>query len=209
MLATAAAVGGLTSLASAGVVFFDSFEGDLGLGLAAPGGYTQYDAPNTLNSVMTWAVGAGPGGGTHGVDQITTGYSPTPFPDGVSALDMNGLDTGSITTTMNTTAGQAYRMSFWAAGNGTGLSGSVLGAADSASGTFFSDSSVWQMFTLDFVAGGNTAIISFTALTPPGSGGLTLDAVSVSTIPLPTGAAAGLAGLAGLGLIRRRRVSVL
>lgn len=185
------------SVCGAATVLFSSFEGDLGVANATGNLYKTYNAGRVIEG---WTVGGA------GVDQITApGYSPAPYPDGTKALDLNALNRGSISRLLETVIGSTYAVSFYLAGNGvTGTVGTNPGSL-----VFTGSSSAWVQKSFNFVATTTSTELSFAALTPNGSGGVTIDAILVTTpdlaptpIPLPAASSAGL--MLGMGLMGRR-----
>lgn len=176
---------------SAATVLFSSFEGNLGVADASGGGYNTYNAGRVIDG---WTVGGA------GVDQILNSFSPVPFPDGDAALDLNALGQGAITRSLATVVGQSYDVSFSLSGNGvTGTVGTEPGSL-----VFTGSLDAWVQQSFSFVATSASTELSFTALTPGGAGGVTIDKIAVTTaaIPLPAASSAGL--VLGMGLMGRR-----
>lgn len=165
---------------------------------------------------------------TNNVDIFSNGVLSTTAVahDGVQALDLVGFgDTGAISQSFATTAGQTYRLSF-AYGNNPVSTGSasadvrVLDGATSllaASITHASSTLAdfhWDLFDATFVGTGGTVSLSFVNTVGGSNGGILLDAIAVDAVtapppgvPVPGTAALALAGLLaiGCGAFGRRR----
>lgn len=195
------------SMASAASIFSDDFESP-----AITTAYQEFTSlaenpSSTTYTMGVWTVTSG------SVDIINstfagTAYSPTPYPSPVQAVDLNGNENGSIETTISTTPGDSYLLSFYLAGNQT-ITASTSAAAGATSNTFSSGDDKWRQYSMPFTASSSSTIISFTSLAPAGTSGPTLDSVEVDTVPTP---ASAMGGAALLGLVyvgnkfRTRRV---
>lgn len=146
-------------------------------------------------------------------------WSPHPLTayDGTQLLDLVGVGTsGGISQSFATTAGDVYEVTFAYANNsGSGPSASagvtvVDGVTTLLStlvthSTTTADSFNWTIADMTFVASGSSATLSFLDTSHLDGGGIYLDAVSVTDAPEPVSLAVFGVGLAGVGLIRRRR----
>lgn len=182
----------------AATIFNDGFNAD-----AAPGLFqTIYDG----DVLGPWTVGGS-------VDWIGGYWQPA---EGDGSVDMSGNYPGSLSTMLDTIAGQDYTLSFFLAGNPDGGNStktlnvqvgslnqdfhfSTVGHSESSMG--------WLLETVSFVATNNPSL-KFTSL-DDSAYGAALDGVVVSSstaVPEPASCALMLTGLAGvIALIRRRR----
>jgi len=183
--------------AQASTVFSDGFN-------FTPPAAAPFVTVNAGGTIGPWTVGAG------GVDWITGYWQPA---EGNGSVDLSGLANGSVSTTLSTVAGQAYTVKFYMAGNPDGApaiktldlqAGNLdeLFTFDDAGNTL--GSMGWILKTASFTATGSQTTLTFSseAGTPYGPA---LDGVTVTTVPEPATYAFALLGLAGIGLIRRRR----
>lgn len=141
--------------------------------------------------------------------------------DGQRAVDLNmeGVNTGTLSQSFTTTVGSWYDLSFWLAGPGlnwgtqrqvlvdvAGLDDVVFTIAASAP-----TSLVWGLQTLTFQAVASTTTLSFASADSTGYWGALIDNASVtaaSTVPEPGSVALLGLGLAALGVSRKRKPQV-
>jgi len=156
------------------------------------------------------------------VSSLTAGGN-APAIEGNQYLDLVGRgSTGAIQQTFGTVAGQTYQLSF-AYGNNP-WSTSTASASVTVYDTFgnvlldyvthntsTTTNLDWQSYSNTFVATSATTTLSFATTVGTNSGGILLDAVDVSgpsgaaATPLPAAWLTMMSGLAGMGLVARRR----
>ena len=188
--------------AQAATIFSNGFNGPP----ASGSGFTSVNS----GTIGPWTVGLG------GVDWISSYWVPE---EGDGSVDTAGNAPGSLSTMLNTIAGQTYTLSFYLAGNPDG--GNAVKRLEVQVGTVnqvftfnttghTKTSMGWVLESVSFVASGNDTL-TFTSLDTlvtgaPSPYGAALDGVSVSTtaIPEPATYAFALLGLIGVGLFRRR-----
>lgn len=168
-----------------------------------PGGYTTYSTGATFGG---WTVGSG------SVDLIGS-YWQAP-PEGGRSVDLDGGTRGSIFQALNLSAG-SYLLSFYLSGNpdGPGPVKSVSVSVGDQSDVVFSHSvphtksaMAYEFHTLSFTTAGATTL-TFTGADTINAYGAAIGGVSVTAVPEPASYALGLAGLAVLGFVGRRRAS--
>lgn len=198
-LAAIAAMG-LLAAAPAGAVPFQNGSFETGLN---PGGFTTLAAGNT--SITGWTVGG------VNIDYIGTYWQPA---DGSRSIDLNGGGAGSIFQTFDTIAGVNYRVIFALAGNPDGAPAIKTGTVSAANSTQNFSFDVtgdsrpnmgWIDTTFYFQAVATSTTLTFSS-TIPGFFGPALDNVRVAAVPEPVTLSLLGAGLAGIGMVRRRRV---
>jgi choice-of-anchor C domain-containing protein len=186
--------------AQASVIFIDGFNFDQG---SVPNSFTTVDS----GLIGPWTVGG------NGVDRIG-GYWQAA--EGNGSIDMSALAAGTLTTNLTTVPGENYLLSFYLAGNPDGgdsvkLVNVSVGSLDR---TFSFDisgvsksSMGWVLESASFTAPGSVTSLTFTSL-ENNAYGPALDGVTVSTAtPEPATYIIALLGLAGMGLLRRRRLA--
>jgi choice-of-anchor C domain-containing protein len=208
-LAAALAFLGAASPASAVVNLISNGSFEFGTNDAAPGGFSTI--PGSA-SISNWLVGGS-------VDWIN-GYWQAQ--SGTHSVDLNGTSIGSLQQTIATVAGQAYSLTFYVSANPDNipnpgsdsrtLEASAGGASMSFGYTAFlppnSRSQMnWDLRTFNFVATGESTLISFASTTPEGNCcyGIALDNVAVSAVPELSTWAMMLIGFGGLGFFAYRR----
>lgn len=149
--------------------------------------------------------------------------------DGNNFVELDSTHNSSMLTTLATTAGQTYSLSFWYSGrpasatyNTAFPSGVVPASSDGLSvdygtgavavhsPTDTTSDNLWKEFTAIFTATGPSTTLMFSATGKDDSYGSSLDDISVLAVPVPEPAtmammAAGMLGLLGLGFRRGRR----
>jgi choice-of-anchor C domain-containing protein len=185
--------------------------------IVANGGFETPTAPTNNFSTLSgsqltgWTISQG------NVDLIGPGYWQPAA--GSQSLDLNGnAGPATIYQDVTLTLGGTYRLSFAMAGNVEGpptLKTMTVGIGGIDLGTFSfnaagrSPSAMgWETFTRDFTATTPTMRLTFASTTPGCCTGPALDAVSitqVSTVPEPSTYALIATGIAGLGMVARRR----
>lgn len=197
MLLAATVVAGSSGVALAAPLFFDDFNADAqGLGLTFLTNWTA--TPGDVDVIGTGSFDFYPGNGNY--------------------IDLNGYNNATLTTNsaLSFVLGQTYEISFnfgYNMGSGPsneqlsfGLGSTTLGTLNSA--ILATANPNFGTWTYIFTASSSFSATLFFAdlnATPDDNGGPVIDNVSVAAVPLPAGAPLLLAGLAGLGLLKRRR----
>ena len=147
--------------------------------------------------------------------------------DGNNFVELDSTHNSSMLTTIETTAGQSYELTFWYSGrprsatdNSAFASGVVPASSDGLSVNYgagtvavhsptdTTDDNLWREFTAIFTATGPSTTLMFGATGKDDSYGSSLDDISVVVVPEPATLAMMAAGLLGLlGLGRRRNAS--
>ncbi|HLL27669.1 MAG TPA: DUF642 domain-containing protein [Xanthobacteraceae bacterium] len=148
------------------------------------------------------------------VDIVSASFSPggAPAYQGTQFLDLVGYgSTGDILQTFNTQAGKTYALSFAYGNNPWSTSTAaaafdVLGNSGLLAGTITHSGSTtgninWVVYTGTFVADSSSTTLRFDNTIGGGSGGVLLDAVSVSAVPELSTWAMMLIGFAGMGFV--------
>jgi choice-of-anchor C domain-containing protein len=164
--------------------------------------------PASGGSINDWLIGGS-------VDWIN-GYWQAQ--DGTHSVDLNGTSIGNLQQTIATVAGQAYTLTFYVSGNPDNGAGSPTLLASAGDTTMNFGYSIfippnsrsemnWDLRSLNFVATGESTIISFASTTPEGNCcyGIALDNVAVSAVPELSTWGMMLLGFAGIGFLTYRR----
>ncbi len=177
--------------------------------------FTSYNAGDT--TLTGWIIGAA------GVDHIGSYWVAQ---DGSQSIDLNGLNSGTLSQSFATVIGQTYFLTFFYANNPDGLANgfpvesgtvSVDGVGNRLNQTVFHSGSTnaamdWTRFTGSFVADSLVTTLTFTGGST-GAYGLALDNVSVTEAPEidPASSTLPFTLLMGLALVgagrRQRRLS--
>ncbi|MEO1363637.1 MAG: VPLPA-CTERM sorting domain-containing protein [Pseudomonadota bacterium] len=129
-------------------------------------------------------------------------------------MDLSGPSAGRVSQTITgMTIGQAYKVSFWMAGNPDSKTDPIkslsAGIGMAGGGTFNFDVTnesrpnlSWEEMSFTFTAGATSGNLFFQSLeiNPYGPA---LDNISISAVPLPAGGLLLLGGLLGFGALRR------
>ncbi|NCS19094.1 MAG: choice-of-anchor C family protein [Microcystis aeruginosa G11-06] len=159
-----------------------------------PGSSLQLDAVSTV--ITGWTVSQGT------IDYIGTAWQAS---EGARSLDLQGLASGGIQQTFNTTIGETYRVTFDLAGNpikemrvsaggsSADFSFDITGKSNSNMG--------WLSKSWDFTANSTTTTLEFTGL-GNSDAGAALDNVSVIALSSPSiPEPSSMLGLLGLGVL--------
>lgn len=199
--AAIAALAIVPSSVQAATIVNGSFE----LGAISPGSFTTLGGGST--TITGWLVGGS------SVDYMG-GYWQAA--DGSRSVDLAGSGLGAISQTIDTVAGQAYRVAFAIARNPdggltprTGLVEVVGGpslALSFGNGASSRSNMGWQYRNFDFVASSASTTLRFASdSTASGFYGLALDDVSISAVPEPSTWMTIIAGLGVVAFAMRRR----
>ena len=184
-------------VSAAPVITNGSFES---LGFAAPTGFIILPVGST--AVSGWSIG-----GAAGVDYFKVA---TVVSDGLYSIDLvRGPGQGGVisTTATGLSAGALYELTFDIDQILINPGTTITVMAGAASGSFLNATpGVYHTYSLDFVATGPTAPISFAG---PATGaidaGVFVDNVRIAAVPEPATLVLLGFGLAGLGFSRRKQ----
>jgi choice-of-anchor C domain-containing protein len=166
-----------------------------------PGSSLQLDAVSTV--ITGWTVSQGT------IDYIGTAWQAS---EGARSLDLQGLASGGIQQTFNTTIGETYRVTFDLAGNpfgGSAIKEMRVSAGGSSADFSFditgkSNSNMgWLSKSWDFTANSTTTTLEFIGLGNSALGAA-LDNVSVIALSGPSTSVpepSSMLGLLGLGVL--------
>jgi choice-of-anchor C domain-containing protein len=180
----------VTPVQAANLIQNDSFE----TATVNPDSFLQLDAVSTV--ITGWTVSQG------AIDYIGTFWQAS---EGARSLDLQGLASGGIQQTFNTTIGETYRVTFDLAGNpfgGSAIKEMRVSAGGSSADFSFditgkSNSNMgWLSKSWDFTANSTTTTLEFIGL-GNSNAGAALDNVSVIAVPEPS----SMLGLLGLGVL--------
>ncbi len=189
-------------------------------GFEQPVGGALIVGPGSEPAGFGWSVIAG-----------TIDFGPIPFSpfilyspfEGDQVLDLNGNQRGTITQTFSTTPGNSYLLEFAYADNPdeSGIKSADINVVDVASSFSLLASSVshststnspidadWTLFSRQFTATGALTQLTFTStsFSNSASGGIILDAVSVTSVPEPGGLTMAMMGMVAMAFSRMRRL---
>ena len=164
-----------------------------------PGSSLQLDAVSTV--ITGWTVSQGT------IDYIGTAWQAS---EGARSLDLQGLASGGIQQTFNTTIGETYRVTFDLAGNpfgGSAIKEMRVSAGGSSADFSFditgkSNSNMgWLSKSWDFTANSTTTTLEFIGL-GNSDAGAALDNVSVIALSSPSiPEPSSMLGLLSLGVL--------
>ena len=164
-----------------------------------PGSFLQLDAVSTV--ITGWTVSQG------AIDYIGTFWQAS---EGARSIDLQGLASGTIEQTFNTTIGTTYRVTFDLAGNPNAspiikdmrVSAGGSSADFSFNTTGKSNSNMgWLSKSWDFTANSTTTTLEFIGL-GNSDAGAALDNVSVIALSSPSiPEPSSMLGLLGLGVL--------
>lgn len=175
----------------------------------SPGTFNTYDTGATAGFLTGWTVTTGT------IDHIGAGYWQAS--EGSQSLDLVGFSgIGGIEQTVTgLTVGASYSVLFDMAGNPGGLR-TLIASMGMASQQFDFDATNtsitnmgWVTYSLDFVAGATSGLLSFVSRDQSCCKGAALDNVriveNVAPIPVPAAGLLLVGALGGMSLVRRRR----
>jgi choice-of-anchor C domain-containing protein len=167
---------------------------ELNLGDVASGGYTVVNAGSTM--ITGWTVGE------QSVDLIRDAYGSITS----VSIDLDGTPgPGSLSQSFNQVLGQTYTLVWDYFRNPPGSNlGVKFGDLGPVTYTNVSTLTSYVTESLTYVAA-STGLTSVTFTSSGGSGGPTIDNVSVTAVPEPEGIVLAIAGLGLLGAFRARR----
>lgn len=158
--------------------------------------------------VFDWTINSG---------SIDVDNTPSQAPPGGGySVDLAGFSPGSISTTFTSVVGQAYRVTFMVSGNPDGGGSLKLGTVsaggqsqgfsyDTALNNTTRQSMNYLSQSFDFFANDTLTTLTFTGGDNDPKWGIMIGNVDVTATPEPMTLALMGAGLAGFGVLRRRR----
>ncbi len=168
---------------------------------------------NVFASVPGWAVTKANGSATPFGLEIRNNNVGT-AESGSNFIELDGYENDKITQSFSTVAGHDYEIAFWfadragVATTSEGFSASVVSGASSTStgfGAVGDNGTAWHLITIDFTADSATSIFSIKGTGVSDGYGTSFDNFSAFAVPEPATMGLFAAGLAVLGLSRRRR----
>jgi hypothetical protein len=168
---------------------------------------------NTYTSVPGWAVTKANGSATSTGLEVRNNVAGT-AEDGSNFIELDGYENDKITQSFATVVGKAYEISFWFADRAgvsalsQGFSAGVVSGSTSASTAFGAvgdNGAYWHLITMDFTANSTTSIFSIKGTGTSDGYGTSFDNFQAMAVPEPATLGLFAAGLAVLGLSRRRR----
>lgn len=158
-------------------------------------------------SIGAWSVG------DNGVDLIHDYWTAA---DGLQSVDMSALSTGTLSQTVNTTAGRNYNLTFWIAGNVEGfntiksmntlIDGNVVGTEFFNITGHTKANMGWTEYSYNFTSAGGPTTVSFQSL-DANPCGMALDNVSLKAVPEASTVVLFSLMLVGGGLLLRKRTA--
>jgi hypothetical protein len=169
---------------------------------------------NVFASVPGWTVTKANGSATPYGLEIRNNNVGT-AQDGVNFIELDGYENDKIQQSFSTVVGKDYEISFWfadragVAAGSEGFSASVVSGASSTStgfGAVGDNGAAWHLITIDFTADSATSIFSIKGTGTSDGYGTSFDNFyAAAVVPEPATMGLFAAGLAVLGLSRRRR----
>ena len=168
---------------------------------------------NTYTSVPGWTVTKANGSATSTGLEVRNNVAGT-AEDGKNFIELDGYENDKITQSFATVVGKSYEISFWFADRAgvsalsQGFSAGVVSGSTSAStgfGAVGDNGAYWHLITMDFTANSATSIFSIKGTGTSDGYGTSFDNFQAIAVPEPATLGLFAAGLAMLGLSKRRR----